>query len=81
MLKLLSLAGVLAVALAHDSHDHEQIIAGPHQGLWFTTLPGDGGTQVCSCTFVCKSLAEIVYRRTLYSRVSRPLVVCLITIA
>ena len=41
---LLSIA--LAVA-AHGDHDHDQTpLEGPHEGLWYNTLPGDGGTQV-----------------------------------
>lgn len=32
-------------AMAH-SHEDQTPIAGPHQGLWYNTLPGDGGTQV-----------------------------------
>lgn len=42
------LASLLAVAIAHD--DHEQItFEGPHEGLWYNTLPGDGGKQVRTC--------------------------------
>jgi agmatinase len=38
-----------AVAAAHGDHGHDQApIAGPHKGLWYNTLPGDGGTQVRS---------------------------------
>jgi hypothetical protein len=41
-------AGLAAGAVAHGDHGHEQVpIAGPHKGLWYNTLPGDGGTQVC----------------------------------
>lgn len=36
-----------AVAVqAHGGHEQEPI-AGPHKSLWYNTLPGDGGTQVC----------------------------------
>lgn len=32
--------------LAHSAHQEGQApIAGPHQGIWYNTLPGDGGTQ------------------------------------
>ncbi|KAI1039191.1 hypothetical protein LB505_007520 [Fusarium chuoi] len=35
-----------SVALAHGDHSHDQEpMSGPHQGLWYNTLPGDGGTQ------------------------------------
>jgi agmatinase len=41
---LLSFAAAVA---AHGDHDHDQDpLAGPHEGLWYNTLPGDGGTQV-----------------------------------
>jgi len=32
---------------AHEDHDQKPI-AGPHKGLWYNTLPGDGGTQADS---------------------------------
>ncbi len=47
---LLPVAGYLAVAFAHGSHDQKPIV-GPHKSLWYNTrnaLPGDGGTQVWS---------------------------------
>lgn len=37
--------GWAAAATAHGSHSQE-ILAGPHEGLWYNTLPGDGGKQV-----------------------------------
>ena len=45
---LLSVAGYVALALAHGDHDQKPM-AGPHKSLWYNTrnaLPGDGGTQV-----------------------------------
>ena len=45
---LLSFAAAVA---AHGDHDHDQEpLAGPHEGLWYNTLPGDGGTQVSDQT-------------------------------
>ncbi len=42
----LSLA-LVAAAAAHEHHDDQVNIAGPHQSLWYyNQLPGDGGTQV-----------------------------------
>lgn len=41
-LTFLSLA---SLAIAHGNHDQEPM-EGPHQSLWYNTLPGDGGTQV-----------------------------------
>ncbi|PKS12527.1 hypothetical protein jhhlp_000734 [Lomentospora prolificans] len=38
---LLLAAGVLA----HVGHDQTPMIAGPLQGIWYNSLPGDGGTQ------------------------------------
>lgn len=35
-----------AIAAAHSGHADQSPIAGPHQSLWYNTLPGDGGTQV-----------------------------------
>ena len=35
-----------ALVAAHGDHDQTPI-SGPHQDLWYNTLPGDGGTQVC----------------------------------
>lgn len=40
-------AGLAGLAAAHGDHGHDQDpIEGPHKGLWYNTLPGDGGTQV-----------------------------------
>ena len=44
---LTAVAALAAVVSAHGDHDHDQEpIEGPHNGLWYSTLPGDGGTQV-----------------------------------
>jgi agmatinase len=46
-----ALLSIAAVAIAHIDHGHDQEpIAGPHGGLWYNTLPGDGGTQARSET-------------------------------
>lgn len=43
----LSTIAFAAAVLAHGDHSQDQSpISGPHQGLWYNTLPGDGGTQV-----------------------------------
>ncbi|KFY77272.1 hypothetical protein V501_01597 [Pseudogymnoascus sp. VKM F-4519 (FW-2642)] len=39
--------GWIAIATAHSGHD-QKVIEGPHQSLWYTRLPGDGGTQADS---------------------------------
>lgn len=41
-----TLLALAAVAAAHGDHRQEPL-AGPHKGLWYNTIPGDGGTQVC----------------------------------
>lgn len=48
MLRLATVVAALAAGVAaHGDHAHDQEpIAGPHKGLWYNTLPGDGGTQV-----------------------------------
>lgn len=35
-----------AIVAGHGQHDEQTTMAGPHPSLWFTSLPGDGGTQV-----------------------------------
>jgi agmatinase len=35
----------VATVMAHGDHSQETL-SGPHQSLWYNTLPGDGGTQV-----------------------------------
>lgn len=43
---LLTLVAFSAIASAHGNHDQSPV-TGPHKQLWYNTLPGDGGTQVC----------------------------------
>ncbi len=38
---------LLVGVLGHVNHDQTPI-SGPHQSLWYKTLPGDGGTQADS---------------------------------
>lgn len=45
LFKPFTFLGIASVAIAHGSHDQEPM-EGPHQSLWYNTLPGDGGTQV-----------------------------------
>jgi hypothetical protein len=44
---VLTVALLAGSALAHGDHEGQMPIAGPHKALWYNTLPGDGGTQVC----------------------------------
>jgi agmatinase len=39
------LVALAAAVAAHGDHNQKPI-EGPIQGLWYNTLPGDGGTQV-----------------------------------
>jgi agmatinase len=43
----LSVLALFAIATAHSDH-RQKTIAGPHQSLWYNTIPGDGGTQADS---------------------------------
>ena len=47
MQKTLLIASYVAIAAAHDGHADQEAISGPHKALWYNSLPGDGGTQVC----------------------------------
>lgn len=49
-LALVAVAGLAAGVLGHGDRNDEKPIAGPHKSLWYNTLPGDGGTQVCFIT-------------------------------
>lgn len=47
MLSKTSIALLWAAAVAaHGDHASQTPMSGPHQSLWYSTLPGDGGTQV-----------------------------------
>ncbi|GKZ22943.1 hypothetical protein AbraIFM66951_009309 [Aspergillus brasiliensis] len=46
-LSFMSLLALSGIATAHSGHDQTPL-AGPHQKLWYNTLPGDGGTQADS---------------------------------
>lgn len=45
MFASLVVIGCAAVAAAHEGHNQKSL-SGPHESLWYNTLPGDGGTQV-----------------------------------
>ena len=42
--KLFIITTSIIFAAAHIEDDQKPI-AGPHKGLWYNALPGDGGTQ------------------------------------
>ncbi|KAH9815326.1 putative agmatinase 1 [Teratosphaeria destructans] len=61
MFKVLSsVAALAAAASAHGDHNQEPI-AGPHKGLWYNTLPGDGGTQADSIFSGISTFGRIEY--------------------
>lgn len=55
MITALVALAVLAVGRAHESHVQSPL-QGPHDGLWYNALPGDGGTQVPARGFILYSL-------------------------
>lgn len=57
---LLALCSGAALAAAHGGHDKQQSMAGPHKSLWYNTLPGDGGTQVCVFHVPLRSFHEAI---------------------
>jgi len=64
---LLSFAAAVA---AHGDHDHDQEpLAGPHEGLWYNTLPGDGGTQADSIFSGISTFGRLPYYPCLKSKV------------
>lgn len=42
-----ALLALLTLASGHEDHDQTPF-QGPHKGLWYNQLPGDGGTQADS---------------------------------
>lgn len=63
-----AVVALAAVAAAHGDHDHDQVpIAGPHKGLWYNTLPGDGGTQADSVFSGISTFGRIQYHPCLSS--------------
>ncbi|CAN8106290.1 unnamed protein product, partial [Discula destructiva] len=61
-LVLLWAAGVTA----HTTHGDQSPIAGPHQSLWYTTLPGDGGTQADSVFSGISTFGRLPYSQCLH---------------
>ena len=78
-----SIAGLVvlsALVTAHGNHDQSQSqLAGPHEGLWYNTLPGDGGKQVSNLfdnISTQKKSATKRTRPTLYSPESQLSAAC-----
>ncbi|UNI21328.1 Agmatinase [Purpureocillium takamizusanense] len=57
---LLALACVGSAA-AHAGHE-QKTLAGPHQSLWYNTLPGDGGTQADSVFSGISTFGRLPYQ-------------------
>ncbi|KAI4866752.1 Arginase/deacetylase [Hypoxylon rubiginosum] len=61
MFTTLLTVGYAAFAAAHSTHDQETL-AGPHQSLWYNTLPGDGGTQADSVFSGISTFGRLPYQ-------------------
>jgi len=63
-LALLGLCWAVAikVAIAHGDHSKQTPISGPHQSLWYSTLPGDGGTQADSVFSGISTFGRLPYQ-------------------
>lgn len=55
-----ALASVAALVAAHGDHKQEPI-EGPHKGIWYNTLPGDGGTQADSVFSGISTFGRVAY--------------------
>ncbi|KAJ3945081.1 uncharacterized protein N0V96_005104 [Colletotrichum fioriniae] len=59
---------ILALCLAatvygHGDHDdHQKSMSGPHQSLWYNTIPGDGGTQADSVFSGISTFGRLPYQ-------------------
>ncbi|KAF2017138.1 Arginase/deacetylase [Aaosphaeria arxii CBS 175.79] len=62
-----TLVGLAAVVAAHGDHDHQEVFEGPHNGLWYNTLPGDGGTQADAVFSGISTFGRIPYSPCLSS--------------
>ncbi|KAF2806200.1 Arginase/deacetylase [Mytilinidion resinicola] len=67
-MKLLALTALAAVVAAHGDHEHDQTpIEGPLNGLWYNSLPGDGGTQADSVFSGISTFGRLQYHPCLAS--------------
>ena len=71
--RALVVASFLAVGSAHDQNK-QLPLAGPHKGLWYNTLPGDGGTQVSSWSinWLVSTHGGLIAPRPIRSSVASP---------
>ncbi|KID98767.1 agmatinase, partial [Metarhizium majus ARSEF 297] len=59
--------GWVTIAAAHAGHEQKSL-AGPHQPLWYNTLPGDGGTQADSVFSGISTFGRLPYEPCLKNR-------------
>ncbi|KAI9792926.1 MAG: hypothetical protein M1816_001248 [Peltula sp. TS41687] len=64
---LLTVLGLLHCTVAH-SNNGQNPIAGPHEGLWYHQLPGDGGTQADSVFSGISTFGRLPYIRCLENK-------------
>ncbi|KAI2816500.1 hypothetical protein CBS63078_4423 [Aspergillus niger] len=69
-LSVVSLLALSGIVTAHSSHDQTPL-AGPHQRLWYNTLPGDGGTQADSVFSGISTFGRLPYFPCLSSEAER----------
>lgn len=63
------ITAIAAVVAAHGDHS-QKTLEGPHQGLWYNTLPGDGGTQVRDTVMAVMAIAEHLQADSVFSGIS-----------
>ncbi|KAF2708384.1 Arginase/deacetylase [Pleomassaria siparia CBS 279.74] len=61
---------IAALVAAHGDHDsHQEPMSGPFDGLWYNSLPGDGGTQADSIFSGITTFGRLKYHPCLSSNV------------
>ncbi|RGP81747.1 agmatinase 1 [Fusarium longipes] len=61
LFKPFTFLGIASVAIAHGNHEQKSM-EGPHQSLWYNTLPGDGGTQADSVFSGISTFGRLPYQ-------------------
>ncbi|KAF9739075.1 hypothetical protein PMIN06_005322 [Paraphaeosphaeria minitans] len=59
---------LVATVAAHGVHEDQSPILGPHQSLWYNTLPGDGGRQADSVFSGISTFGRLPYVQCLSQR-------------
>ncbi|KAH6652680.1 agmatinase 1 [Truncatella angustata] len=68
MFASLLILGFAAIAAAHGGHDDQESLSGPHESLWYNSLPGDGGTQADSVFSGISTFGRLPYQPCLSQR-------------